>query len=128
MAGQRFLGRGLDIERPRGIDISGQRSKHMNDFTGERFDFVVTVCDNGREACRIKQFAASGGNSAASRGRQAAFLVRQAEIFENYTVNRARHAACRARHAVQFPFFTANRALQAAESWKNAACRARRTS
>jgi thioredoxin type arsenate reductase len=37
----------------RGIDISGQRSKHMNEFLGERFDYVVTVCDNAREACPI---------------------------------------------------------------------------
>ena len=37
----------------RGIDISGQRSKHMNEFLGERFDYVVTVCDNARESCPI---------------------------------------------------------------------------
>ncbi|HEY4593337.1 MAG TPA: arsenate reductase ArsC [Thermoanaerobaculia bacterium] len=37
----------------RGIDISGQRSKHMDEFLGERFDYVVTVCDNARESCPI---------------------------------------------------------------------------
>jgi thioredoxin type arsenate reductase len=37
----------------RGIDISGHRSKHMDEFLGERFDYVVTVCDNAREACPI---------------------------------------------------------------------------
>lgn len=37
----------------RGIDISGQRSKLMNEFLGERFDYVVTVCDNARETCPI---------------------------------------------------------------------------
>jgi thioredoxin type arsenate reductase len=37
----------------RGIDISGQRSKHLEEFVGEDFDYVVTVCDNAREACPI---------------------------------------------------------------------------
>src|SRR3954451_22778540 len=33
------------------IDISRQRSKHVDELSGERFDYVVTVCDNAREAC-----------------------------------------------------------------------------
>ena len=37
----------------RGIDISGQRSKHMSELLGGRFDYVVTVCDNARETCPI---------------------------------------------------------------------------
>ena len=37
----------------RGIDISGQRSKLMDEFLGERFDYVVTVCDNARESCPV---------------------------------------------------------------------------
>ncbi len=37
----------------RDIDISGQRSKHMSELLGERFDYVVTVCDNARETCPI---------------------------------------------------------------------------
>ncbi|HEV3312698.1 MAG TPA: hypothetical protein VG815_19475 [Chloroflexota bacterium] len=36
-----------------GIDISAQRSKSMDEFAGERFDYVVTVCDNVRESCPI---------------------------------------------------------------------------
>jgi thioredoxin type arsenate reductase len=39
--------------KERGIDISEQRSKHMDEFLGESFDYVVTVCDNAREACPI---------------------------------------------------------------------------
>lgn len=35
------------------IDISGQRSKHLDEFVGQVFDYVVTVCDNAREACPI---------------------------------------------------------------------------
>jgi arsenate reductase (thioredoxin) len=37
----------------RGIDIGGQRSKHLNELLGERFDYVVTVCDNANESCPI---------------------------------------------------------------------------
>lgn len=37
----------------RGIDISGQRSKHLNELLGERFDSVVTVCDNASESCPV---------------------------------------------------------------------------
>lgn len=35
------------------IDISGQRSKHLDEFVGQEFDYVVTVCDNAREVCPI---------------------------------------------------------------------------
>ena len=35
------------------IDISGQESKHLDEFSGQAFDFVVTVCDNAREACPV---------------------------------------------------------------------------
>ena len=36
-----------------GIDMSGQRSKHVDEFSGQRFDYVLTVCDNARESCPI---------------------------------------------------------------------------
>lgn len=36
-----------------GIDISGQRSKGMDEFQGVLFDLTVTVCDRAREACPI---------------------------------------------------------------------------
>ncbi len=35
------------------IEISGQRSKHLEEFSGQEFDYVVTVCDNARESCPI---------------------------------------------------------------------------
>src|SRR5713226_279214 len=36
-----------------GIDITEQRSKSVDEMTGERFDFVITVCDRAREACPV---------------------------------------------------------------------------
>jgi arsenate reductase len=36
-----------------GIDISGQRSKHVNEFKGQVFDYVLTVCDNANETCPV---------------------------------------------------------------------------
>jgi arsenate reductase len=34
-----------------GIDMSTHRSKSVEEFRGERFDTVVTVCDSARESC-----------------------------------------------------------------------------
>jgi arsenate reductase (thioredoxin) len=34
-----------------GIDISGNRSKSVDEFAGQQFDYVITVCDNAKEAC-----------------------------------------------------------------------------
>ena len=36
-----------------GIDISGHRSKHVDEFNGQRFDYVLTVCDNAKESCPV---------------------------------------------------------------------------
>lgn len=36
-----------------GIDISGHRSKHVDEFAGQAFDYVLTVCDNAKEACPV---------------------------------------------------------------------------
>ncbi len=36
-----------------GIDITGYRSKHVDVFSGQPFDFVITVCDNARETCPV---------------------------------------------------------------------------
>ena len=37
----------------KGMDISAQRSKHLDEFAGERFDYVITVCDHAQESCPI---------------------------------------------------------------------------
>ena len=36
-----------------GIDISGHRSKSVEEFTGQNFDYVITVCDNAKESCPV---------------------------------------------------------------------------
>jgi arsenate reductase len=36
-----------------GINISGSRSKSVDEFAGQRFDYVFTVCDNAKESCPV---------------------------------------------------------------------------
>jgi protein-tyrosine-phosphatase len=37
--------------RERGIDLSGNRSKHLSEFSRRRFDYVISLCDRVREVC-----------------------------------------------------------------------------
>ena len=39
------------VMRPRGIDLRGRRSKHVDELSGLRFTAVVTLCDRVREVC-----------------------------------------------------------------------------
>jgi arsenate reductase len=41
------------VMRELGIDISDHRSKSVDLFTGQPFDYVLTVCDHARESCPI---------------------------------------------------------------------------
>ncbi|MBZ5510202.1 MAG: arsenate reductase ArsC [Acidobacteriia bacterium] len=41
-----------------GIDISAHRSKSVDEFAGQQFDYVFTVCDSARESCPV--FPGSG--------------------------------------------------------------------
>jgi arsenate reductase len=43
----------IEVMSEIGIDISGQRSKSVDEFTAEEFDYVITVCDNANEQCPI---------------------------------------------------------------------------
>ena len=36
-----------------GIDLSEHRSKSVAEFEGQRFDYVLTLCDNAIESCPI---------------------------------------------------------------------------
>jgi arsenate reductase len=45
--------RTVEAMREVGIDISGQWSKHVGDFEGQAFDYVITVCDTAKESCPV---------------------------------------------------------------------------
>ena len=36
-----------------GVDITGQRSKHVDELASVPFDYVVTVCDHANETCPL---------------------------------------------------------------------------
>ena len=42
-----------------GVDIVGQTSKTLERFLGERWDYVVTVCDGANESCPVFPQAAT---------------------------------------------------------------------
>lgn len=41
----------IQVMQEIGIDISGHRSKSMNEFLAQRIDTVITVCGNADQAC-----------------------------------------------------------------------------
>lgn len=43
----------IEVMKELGIDISGQRSKGVEEFAGEQFDYVLTVCDHAKEICPV---------------------------------------------------------------------------
>jgi arsenate reductase len=43
----------ITVMQELGISIRGHRSKHVDEFAGQPFDFVITVCDNARETCPV---------------------------------------------------------------------------
>jgi arsenate reductase len=43
----------VEAMREVGIDISGQRSKSADEFVGQNFDYIITVCDNAKETCPV---------------------------------------------------------------------------
>jgi len=36
-----------------GIDISGHRSKTLDEFAGDKFDYVITLCGSAKEQCPL---------------------------------------------------------------------------
>lgn len=45
--------RAVQVMREAGVDLAGQRSKHLEEVRRIRFDCVVTVCDRAGEACPV---------------------------------------------------------------------------
>lgn len=43
----------IEAMRELGVDISGHRSKSVDEFAGREFDYVITVCDNANESCPV---------------------------------------------------------------------------
>jgi protein-tyrosine-phosphatase len=43
----------VKVMAARGIDMSEQRSKHLDEFAGQSFNYVITVCDRAREVCPV---------------------------------------------------------------------------
>lgn len=43
----------IEVMREFGIDISGHRSKSIDEFLGQPFDYVITVCDNAQQNCPL---------------------------------------------------------------------------
>jgi protein-tyrosine-phosphatase len=41
----------INVLAEMGVDIAGARSKPIAEFTGRRFDYVITLCDKVREIC-----------------------------------------------------------------------------
>ena len=92
MAGQRFdvssagvspsnvRPEAIAVMREIGIDISQHRSKSVDEFINQEFDYVITVCDNAREQCPVftgqtKQIHWSFDDPAAAQGDEHAKLA-----------------------------------------------------
>lgn len=43
----------IDAMRELGIDISRHRSKSVDEFVKEEFDYIITVCDNANANCPV---------------------------------------------------------------------------
>jgi arsenate reductase len=43
----------IEVMKEIGVDISGHRSKSVDEFAAQSFDTVLTVCDHARENCPV---------------------------------------------------------------------------
>src|ERR687884_1281185 len=116
MAGDRFEVESAGVEPSRvrpeaveamrevGVDISGQRSKSVDEFAGREFDYVITVCDRAREECPVfpgktERIHWSFDDPAAAGGDEAARLSVFRRV-RNEIENRLRELVSRQSNAV----------------------------
>ncbi len=43
----------VEVMKEKNIDISGKQSNDVSEYINEKFDFVITVCDNAKETCPV---------------------------------------------------------------------------
>ena len=43
----------VESMQERGIDISSQRSKSVDEFINQHLDYIITVCDQAKENCPV---------------------------------------------------------------------------
>ena len=43
----------IEAMREIGVDISSHRSKSVDEFVDQTFDYIITVCDNAKESCPV---------------------------------------------------------------------------
>jgi arsenate reductase len=70
----------IEAMREIGIDIGGHRSKTLDGFVGQPWDYVITVCDHANERCplfpgRIQRIHWSFEDPSAAAGTEADRLV-----------------------------------------------------
>jgi arsenate reductase len=70
----------VEAMREVGIDISAYRSKSVDEFAGQEFDYVITVCDNANANCpffpgKTERIHWSFDDPAATEGDEAARLA-----------------------------------------------------
>jgi len=49
----------VEVMKEIDINISGHRSKRVDEFLGQQFDYAITVCDRAKETCPIFPSAAA---------------------------------------------------------------------
>jgi len=46
-------GKAIEVLKEIGIDISGHRSKVLDEFAGQPFDYVITLCGDANDKCPL---------------------------------------------------------------------------
>jgi arsenate reductase len=92
----------IAVMREVGIDISGHRSKSVDEFAGQDFDYVITVCDNAKQSCPIypaktKRIHWSIEDPAAVQGSEAEILAAFRRIRDELRLRLQRFAETQAK-------------------------------